>query len=323
MVDAVERLVNLALYLADARGPVTREQIRKEVAGYAPEQDEEAFLRMFERDKETLKSSGFVLLSDEAGRYRLDPRATYAAQLRLEPREAATLRAAGAALVDDPSFPFRDDLRLVLAKIASELDPGDVCAQSALADEDPERQGALIATLTEAATARKLVRFGYTNSVGASAPHDVEPLGVFLHDGRWYLVGRDTEKDEVRTYAVSRMEDVEANARSPKSPDFERPDDFDIASFVRLPFQYGSASAEFEAEVHFSSDAAWRVPILTAGRGRISESTDGVLWHVAARSAERLAQFVIENGPGLSLREPREVLDLRAAGLAKVVADHG
>lgn len=323
MIDAVERLVNLALYLADARAPVTREQIRKEVAGYAPDQDEEAFLRMFERDKETLKSSGLVLLSDDTGRYHLDPRATYAAQFRLDPREAATLRAAGAALVDDPSFPFGDDLRLALAKITSGPDPGDVCAHATLADEDPARQGALIATLTEAAASRKLVRFGYTNSVGASAPHEVEPFGVFLHNGRWYLVGRDTDKDEVRTYAVSRMEHVDVNARSPKSPDFERTAGFDIASYIRLPFQYGPVEAEFEAELHFSPDAAWRVPILTAGRGRVTEALDGARWHVNSRSSERLAQFVIENGPALSLHGPRDVLDVARSGLAKVVADHG
>ena len=34
MSDAVERLINLALYLADAREPVTAERIRADVFGY-------------------------------------------------------------------------------------------------------------------------------------------------------------------------------------------------------------------------------------------------------------------------------------------------
>lgn len=324
MVDSVERLVNLALYFADARGTVTREQIRKEVAGYDIDQDEDAFLRMFERDKDALKKSGFALVSDEAGNYRLDARATYASSLDLDAREAATLRAAGAALLGDPSFPFGSDLRLALAKIAAELDTGDVLVRARLADEAPDRQGEIIAGLTGAATTRKSVGFGYTNSLGRSAPHDVEPYGVFLHDGRWYLVGRDSEKDEVRTYAVARMTDVCVNARAPKSPDFERPADFDVASFVRLPFQYGPASQEFEAAIRIAPTAVWRIRTLTRGAGRVEEAPDGgALWYVPARSAERLVRFVTENNPGLSLVGPASAIEYARSGLAKVVAAHG
>lgn len=324
MVDSVERLVNLALYFADARGTVTREQIRKAVAGYEADQDEDAFLRMFERDKDALKKSGFTLVSDEAGNYHLDTRATYASQLDLYEREAATLRAAGAALLGDPSFPFTDDLRLALAKIAAELDAGDVLVRARLADEEPDRQGDIIADLTAAATACKRVDFGYTNSVGRSAPHEVEPYGVFLHDGRWYLVGRDTTKDDVRTYAVARMTELAVNTRAPKSADFVRPADFDVASFVRLPFQYGPTADEFEALIRVSPDAAWRVRTLTGGAGLLeNEAGGGMLWRVPARSVERLVRFVTENGPGLSLVGPAPAVESARSGFAKVVAAHG
>ena len=143
-----------------------------------------------------------------------------------------------------------------MAKIASAVDSGDVPAAARLADEDPGQQGSAVAQLSDAAGRGKSVGFDYTNSHGVSAPHRVEPYGLFLHDGRWYLVGRDVEKDEPRTYTVARMSDIEVNRSRPKSPDFERPADFDVASFVRLPFQYGPAESEFEALVRFDATGA-------------------------------------------------------------------
>lgn len=324
MVDAVERLVNLALFFADARGPVNRQQIRKSVAGYPPEQDEDAFLRMFERDKDALKGFGFVLGADEAGNYSLDARATYAAKLDLDPAETAAVTAVATAVLGDASFPFADDLRMALAKVTAQLETGNVRACARLADEEPARQGDVIALLTGAATARKRVSFGYTNSLGATAPHEIEPYGVFLHDGRWYVVGRDAEKDDVRTYAVARLTNPVTNARTPKSPDFERPADFDVASFVRLPFQYGSPSEEFVAEIRIDASAAWRLEPLTRGRGSLEQQPYGdLLWRVSARSLSRLVRFAFENGPGLIVQGPPEAARAAREGLAKVVAIHG
>jgi hypothetical protein len=57
MTEAVERLVNLALFIAKA-GPrgVTADTCRG-VEGYPGDQDVAAFLRMFERDKEQLRAA--------------------------------------------------------------------------------------------------------------------------------------------------------------------------------------------------------------------------------------------------------------------------
>lgn len=323
MVDAVERLVNLALLLAAARGSVHRAQIRKEVAGYPLDQDEEAFLRMFERDKDALKAFGFAIDSDEAGNYRLDSRKTYVATIELSPSEAATLRAAGVALSGDASFPFRDDLRLALAKIAAGLDLPDVCATARLADEEPGRQGALLAEVAASARSRKRVEFAYTNAAGESAEHRVEPYGTFLHDGRWYLVGSDTAKGEVRTYAVARMDRLRVEAGSPKTPAFERPEGFDISSYIRLPFQYGPSTDEFEAAVRFSPQSAWRAASLAGREGRLEPDGEALVWHVRARSAEKLARFVMEHGPGLRLLGPPEAVATLRAGLERAVSAHG
>ncbi|MEI7813526.1 MAG: WYL domain-containing protein [Coriobacteriia bacterium] len=325
MYSAVERLVNLALYLAAARVPVSAEDIRSEVLGYAPDQADDAFKRQFERDKDDLRTAGLVIRTDaeNEGYYRLDRSGTFAAPLDLNAEEAASVRAAASALLGDASFPFSDDLRLAMAKITSTIDSGDVAAAARLADEDPAQQGSIVAQLAEAASIRKSVDFGYTNSHGISAPHRVDPYGLFLHDGRWYLVGRDTALDEPRTYTVARMSDIAVNPARPKSPDFERPDGFDVASFVRLPFQYGPAQSRFDALLRFGASARWRASSLTAGHGELEADGDGMLWHVSACSRPRLLQFVVDNGSGVQLLKPADEVEALQRGLQEVLSIHG
>ncbi|MDF1542017.1 MAG: WYL domain-containing protein [Anaerosomatales bacterium] len=320
MVDAVERLVNLALFLAAARGPASAERVRAEVIGYPEGQDESAFLRMFERDKDELRGLGLVIEATPDGRYQLDAERTFVSGLDLAAEDEAALRAAAAVLLDDPSFPFAGDLRYALAKVSGTTDV-DVPAAAHLADEHPEAQGETAATLATSAAARKRVTFVYTNTTGQSAPHSVEPYGLFLHAGRWYLVGRDTGRDEVRVYAVARMEDVTPNTARPRSADFERAADFDVSEYIGLPFQYGPGEV-FDAVVRFAPPVTWRAPALTGGVGEMRSGGDGLLWHVTARDAAGLARWVIAHGPGLVIESPPEAVNLARSGLAGVVDEH-
>jgi len=324
VTDAVERLVNLAFYLAEGREPVSAERIRVDVAGYPADQDAEAFLRMFERDKDALREAGLAIVSDDGMTYRLDRSATFAAGVELSVAEAAAVRAAGGALLGDPSFPFASDLRLALAKIASAIDTGHVASAARLADEDPKRQGVAVAAIADAAERRKAVTFAYTNSRGVGAPHTIEPYGLFLHDGRWYAVGRDVAKDEVRTYTVARMSDIQVDQARPRSADFERPADFDVASFTRFSFQYGPPAEQFEAEIRFDASSAWRAEQLAGGHGTIErDDHGGAVWRITARDRGRLLRFVVENGPGLTLAEPAEAAAQLRSGLAEVIRLHG
>ncbi|MGV8084033.1 MAG: helix-turn-helix transcriptional regulator [Coriobacteriia bacterium] len=330
MISTVERLVNLALCFAHARTPLTAAQIRAEVNGYPSGQDEAAFLRMFERDKDDLRASGLVIESDEQGCYRLDRSATFASELDLSPAEAATVRLVGSAFLGDPSFPFADDLALALAKLSPGLGREGASAASRLADEDPRRQGRTVAALADAAARRKRAAFSYTNSSGATAPREVEPYGLFLHDGRWYLVGRDARSGNVRTYTIARIAELRVNEGRPKSADFERPADFDVSNHIALPFQYGSADEEFEAVLRFEPGVAWRAERLSARNGTLAAEKDAagnptgaLLWRLRARSKARLLRFAIEQGPGIMVAKPAGLIAELHAGLERVEALHG
>jgi len=328
MSDAVERQIDLALFLASTRMPVSAETIRGEVLGYPEDQDEEAFLRMFERDKKQLRACGLMLeVVDLEGvaAYRLDAAASYAGELKLSETERATLRAVAAALASDPGFPFGDDLAIAVAKLGGtqrEAGGGAASAPGALTDEAPDAQGATAAVLAEAVASRKRVEFGYTNASGEDRDREVEPYGVYFQDGRWYAVGRDAARNEARTFAVRRMRDVTVNPRKPGAPDFEVPSDFSVADHMLLPFQYGPGATA--CELRFSAEDAWRAPRLVGGQGTLEAQTDGgALWRVDAANLQRLARWIVENGPGITPVSPPELRETLAEGLRKVVARHG
>ena len=78
MRRVIERLLNLLAFLLTTRRPVTADEIRNQVAGYGGSSDE-AFHRMFERDKDLLRRIGIPIeLTDGNGwgleqGYLIDP----------------------------------------------------------------------------------------------------------------------------------------------------------------------------------------------------------------------------------------------------------
>jgi proteasome accessory factor B len=283
---------------------------------------------MFERDKDELRRSGLAIetVADGAGStYRLDAEATFAAPVELGSADLSVLGLAGAALADDPSFPFGADLRLALVKLTLETARGRVANPGALADERPRAQGRIAAELAEAALSRKNVAFDHTGAGGETRRRDVEPYGVFSRDGRWYVVGRDRDADAMRVFALARIDGLKPNAAKPGTPDFDRPEDFDVAAWAMLPFQIGTREDAFPALIRFSAEEAWRARRLSAGRGEMGDpGPDGsVEWAVEARDRVALERWVVENGPGLDLVAPDDLRAGLAASLSEVADIHG
>jgi predicted DNA-binding transcriptional regulator YafY len=109
-----------------------------------------------------------------------------------------------------------------------------------------------LATVAEAVWSARRLEMGYRRD-DATGTRLVEPLGLVLKAGIWYLVARsDTEP---RTYRVSRIND----ARVLDEP-FDRPASFDLAAW------WADSSAAYEREVpkvevvvRVRADARWRL----------------------------------------------------------------
>lgn len=98
--------------------------------------------------------------------------------------------------------------------------------------EDTGDTGAL-ATVAGAVWSQHGVRMTYRRGQ-QTVEREVEPLGLVLKAGVWYLVARVPDAEAIRTYRVARIVDVrETDGR------FDRPGDFDLASWwQRSSFQF-------------------------------------------------------------------------------------
>jgi proteasome accessory factor B len=206
-----ERLVNLVLCLLSTRQFLTAERIRAAVPGY--EQDgggaraDEAFKRMFERDKAELRDLGVPLetgrnsVFDTEDGYRIARRDYELPEISLSPDEAAAV-GLGARLWQ--SAGLAEAARGALLKLrAAGIEVDSVRALDLHARTDAS-EDALHPCLDAVQTGRA-VTFTYQKRDGERERREVEPWGVVSWRGRWYLVGHDRDRDAARCFRLSRV----------------------------------------------------------------------------------------------------------------------
>src|ERR1700751_2518265 len=99
-ISKAERLLNLVIALLSTRGYITAEKIRSSVAGYSDTASDEAFSRMFERDKNELRDLGIPLETgkvssfDPIEGYRINREAYALPAVELTADEAAAVAVA-------------------------------------------------------------------------------------------------------------------------------------------------------------------------------------------------------------------------------------
>lgn len=96
------------------------------------------------------------------------------------------------------------------------------------------------------------VTFDYRKPGSAKpAPRQVQPLHVTHREGRWYLIGYDIDRCALRTYAISRIADVELSARW-----FERPKGFSIERYFASALGVMNGTENHHVRIRFSALAA-------------------------------------------------------------------
>ncbi|MCL2581931.1 MAG: WYL domain-containing protein [Streptosporangiales bacterium] len=199
-----ERLLSIVVLLLSARRYLTADEIRASVIGY-PEQDD-AFKRMFERDKEELRDLGIPLetglinpLDDETG-YRISQQDYALPEITLEADEAAMLGIAAQAW--EGAF-----LAGAATGALQKLRAGGV-DDSTVPGFEPRlhTQEAAFGPLWEAVRDRRLVTFSYRALASTETlKRTLEPWGLVNRDGRWYVAGHDRLRAGTRVFRLSRI----------------------------------------------------------------------------------------------------------------------
>ena len=310
-----ERLLNLLITLLVARTYVGKERIREVIEPYRDAGDE-AFEKMFERDKEELRSLGIPIevgfvdraFEDEPG-YRVERSAFELPEIALEPDEAAVIglaarvwQHAGLAAATSDAL-----VKLKAAGVSVDREALNV-VQPQIAADEPTFEAFWDATRT-----RTAVRFDYRGSTAATASErHLEPWGVVSYRGRWYVVGRDVDKDDTRMFRLSRVQGAVRPER--KSGTYVVPDGTDIRSLTQM---LAPKPADRSAVVLVRTGAGHGLRRnATAVAGDAPDGWDRL--EVGFAEVDRLADELLGYGADVVAVEPPELRDAVVGRLEEI-----
>ncbi len=303
-----ERLVNLVLCLLSTRQFLSAERIRAIVPGYADAPNDEAFFRMFERDKTELRELGVPLESgrrafDTSDGYRIARQDYELGEIDLESDEAAAV-ALAARLWESPELagPAHGAL-LKLRAAGVDVDEDQGRAQPRVRGGEPA-----FGPLLAAVQAGRAVTFDYRRGGpgGEVARRTVEPWGVVSWRGRWYVVGHDRDRAAPRSFRVSRI--VGPVRGIGASAAVVVPPDVDLLAMVRggvePPPVVGTARVWVAAGRAYGLRRLGRVVGPRAYAGRPGEELE-----LELRSLDTVARWLAGHGADIAVLSPQELAD--------------
>lgn len=224
-----ERILNLTICLLVSDRYLPRSRVREAVEGYHDLSDA-AFERTFERDKDELRALGVPievgsfdpLFEDEPG-YRIRPSEFELPAIDLDAEEASVV---GVAARVWQHASMAESTRSAMAKLrAAGVEP-DASQLSAL---EPSVQASEPAfePLWNAVLDRTRVSFTYRDG----QTRRLEPWGMTSSKGRWYVIGRDVDRDATRMFKLSRVVGLPKRISRPAA--YEVPADLDLRALAR------------------------------------------------------------------------------------------
>ncbi|MEV1005759.1 YafY family protein [Streptomyces sp. NPDC049881] len=169
---------------------------------------------------------------------------------------------------------------------------------NAVAGQAPE-SGVLLA-LAQASRAGTAVGITYRSGREERSERDIDPYGVVFHTGRWYLVGHDHLRGDLRTFRIDRVAAVAPRARA-----FTVPDGFDPVAHLTANLAQGAYRWQVEVTVHGPLDEIARR--LRGAAVTLTERPTGVLLRVQAERLDGTAHLLASLPWPFTIHQPDEL----------------
>ncbi len=286
MVDRIERLTNLLALLLETNEPKSLVEIAGELDGQYPDTDQ-ARRAAFERDKAALREIGVPIETEVVAggpysgqtRYRIHRRAYELADLDLADDEMRALQVAVAAVRTGSGLGQE-----AIWKLGGALGE-DRPSVSAVVPDRPE-----LPIIRTAVAARSTIEFSYRGQ-----PRVLDPWGLLLRGGFWYVIGYDHDRQAQRTFRVDRFDGGVAAITTRSAGSFERPGSFDPrTAFPADPKEIGHDAFDgIEAEVHIDALRAAAVERELGSERVLDRSADGIVVRVPASNLPAFRSWVL------------------------------
>ena len=280
----IERLINLTIALLATKRYLTKSEIFRTVEGY--EGSAETKERMFERDKDDLRSLGIAidvgsfdpLFNDEAG-YRIKSE-NYQLDLgEITPTEMSLLSLAADAWQGAAFAEQAQSAILKLSSIGVPADPIDIPGFSPKLSNSSKD----LETISAAIGSSDYLIFDYLSPSLSAEAREVVPIALSNKSGFWYVSGVDKGVEEVRTFRLDRVQGaitVRKNKEHFEFPSEFELDQIDAASavrFAKIDVRKGKGHALRALATSVTDLGEWdqiKVPIYT-----VEYLTAQILWH--------------------------------------------
>jgi predicted DNA-binding transcriptional regulator YafY len=160
----------------------------------------------------------------------------------------------------------------------------------------------IVLTLAQAASQHQRVRLRYRSHAEQDSERDLDPYGLVLHSGRWYVTGRDGKSGQLRTFRVDRVSEALLSGVS-----FDPPADFDPVQHVTRSLAAVPYAHEIEVVLATTlANAQRRIPPTVA---TLAETEGGVLLTGRAEHLPGLAAMLAGLGWPFTVRRPAALRD--------------
>lgn len=294
-----ERLINLTLALLATKRYLKKSEILANVQGY--EGTQEAKERMFERDKDDLRSLGIeievgdldIFFEDEPG-YRI-PQKSYELNVpNLTSRELALLSIASSFWNDSILAPSAQS---GIRKLRSLGIPAtlDFEFRMKYRFDNPSQ---LLEEIAKAILQKSEISFAYDSS--SLKTRHLQPYRIVFWNGFWYLIGMDLDRKAIRLFKISRF--LGGVEMSKKKNQFEIPQDFDVSEYLPK----NDISIIHSAKVEIKKDSA----ILLRERGKlISQGEDFDTYEINFEHERIFLREIIWHGANVRIIEPANLVE--------------
>ena len=176
----------------------------------------------------------------------------------------------------------------------------------------PAPGSAVVLTLSMATQQEKRVWMRYRASQSNETERAVDPYGLIFQAGLWYTVGYCHLRQDLRTFRLDRVLQVE-----PREESFIRPGDFNALDYLRRSIASMPDTWKVEVLLETSPEEAERlIPPTTA---MLEEVPGGVLMKTYTQTLEWMAHFLVSLRLPLIVREPPELRDALRAVAAEIM----
>lgn len=297
-----ERQINLVMLLQSSRFGFTKEQICERIEGYE-DPHSEAFNRKFERDKVELLAAGIEIevfqpdaLDLNDYRYRVTKNRALLPDLTLSPAEVLVLNLATLAWRGSVHESEARDLRHKLDTLGV-----TVSTETPIVQIDVSRD---LEPLVTAITQHKRVKFDYRKPRNSqSETRDVEPWGIALRKGSWYLYGFDRQRRAERVFNLARVTSEFTPQGAAEA--FVVPEDVNVEALIS-PSEISASDIRVTLEIASGKGATWRELADEVLEGSLDISAPVVATVVLNLPSLQIPQLAAD-APGVVVREPSDI----------------